>query len=119
MLFDIGQGIGGTNLDPWILQSLADLGEKVNGGPSYLFIDVDEGDFFKAIIFDHLPHTAPVAPSDDENPAGIGMRAHQKMSHHLMVGEFILVGEHEYPIQCHCSPILFRFKHHQPLVGSL
>ena len=70
-----------------------EFGEMFLGEFDHLGVDLDLGEAFDRLVLEHFLGDAAVAAADDEDVARIAVGEQRHMRHHLLVDEFVLLGD--------------------------
>ena len=86
-------------MNPFVIQPAGVFRQEPTAGLDDLGIHFHQIDGADGVVPGKLPDHAAVSGADDQHVLDVGMDRHGDVGHHLVVDEFVPLGEHHIPVQ--------------------
>ena len=118
-LADELEGVLKVDVHPAVVHPAGVAGQVGAAGLHHLGVHLHQVDALHPVVAGQLPHHAAVACTDDKDILCLPVHGHGHMDDHLVVDEFVPLGQHHIAVQCEHPAKLGRFKNINALIIAL
>ena len=116
---DVLEGVLKVDVHPAVIHAAGIAGQVGTAGFHHLRVHLHKVDALHPVVAGQLPHHAAVTGTDDKDVFCLLVHRHGHMHDHLVIDEFVALGQHHIAVQCEHPAKLRRFKNIDALVIAL